>query len=121
MFVFVRDAKPKRKFAVPVPDGYTWAEFVSQVKAKLRITGVKEMYLASVSNWPLVLHARAALSRCPFLAEPFLGLGPCRAGKRSPVWKTCKTSTSCALLRWAEASRGVLACLTAANMHRGAI
>ncbi len=79
MFVFVRDAKPKRcvgrgapaafrtslgphrrpnahptppaprrKVAVPVPDGYTWADFLGQVRTKLKIVGVKEIYLAAV-------------------------------------------------------------------------
>lgn len=80
MFVFVRDAKPKRcvcyredrtkdvclqgsdtdrrpdatafpacrKVAVPVPDGCTWAEFLSQVRGKLKISGIREVYLASV-------------------------------------------------------------------------
>ena len=42
----------RRKVAVPVPDGYTWAEFIQQVKSKLRISGVKEVYLASVSRTP---------------------------------------------------------------------
>lgn len=48
VFVFVKDAKPKRKVAVPVPDGYSWADFLQQVKSKLRIVGVKEVFLASV-------------------------------------------------------------------------
>eukprot|EP00798_Chlamydomonas_sp_ICE-L_P011687 gene11687-34410_t len=41
------DAKPKRKVAVPIPDGYTWPEFIAQVKKKLKIMGVKEMTLAT--------------------------------------------------------------------------
>uniref|UniRef100_A0A7S0RDR4 Uncharacterized protein n=1 Tax=Chlamydomonas leiostraca TaxID=1034604 RepID=A0A7S0RDR4_9CHLO len=47
VFVFVQNAKPKRKVAVPVPDGYTWGDFIQQVKAKLKIIGVKEIYLAA--------------------------------------------------------------------------
>ncbi|PNW74973.1 hypothetical protein CHLRE_12g502050v5 [Chlamydomonas reinhardtii] len=47
VFVFVKDVRPKRKVAVPVPDGYTWQDFISQVRSKLRITGVSEVYLAS--------------------------------------------------------------------------
>ena len=35
---------------MPVPDGYTWQDFISQVRSKLRITGVSEVYLASVSD-----------------------------------------------------------------------
>ena len=38
-----------RKVAVPVPDGYTWGEFLQQVRTKLKITGVQEITLASVS------------------------------------------------------------------------
>jgi hypothetical protein len=34
--------------AVPVPDGYTWADFLGQVRTKLKIVGVKEIYLAAV-------------------------------------------------------------------------
>lgn len=33
---------------MPVPDGYTWQDFIQQVKTKLRIIGVSEVYLASV-------------------------------------------------------------------------
>ncbi|GFR46845.1 hypothetical protein Agub_g8484 [Astrephomene gubernaculifera] len=47
VFVFVKDARPKRKVAVPVPDGYTWQDFIQQVKSKLRISGVSEVFLAS--------------------------------------------------------------------------
>ncbi|GLC44146.1 hypothetical protein PLESTB_000924500 [Pleodorina starrii] len=47
VFVFVKDVRPKRKVAVPVPDGYTWQDFIQQVKSKLRITGVSEVFLAS--------------------------------------------------------------------------
>mmetsp|Transcript_2987 Transcript_2987/g.5131 ORF Transcript_2987/g.5131 Transcript_2987/m.5131 type:complete len:255 (-) Transcript_2987:347-1111(-) len=46
VFVYVRDAKPRRKTAIAVPDGLTWAEFVGQVKLKLKIAGVKEINLA---------------------------------------------------------------------------
>ncbi|KAJ9533129.1 hypothetical protein QJQ45_018230 [Haematococcus lacustris] len=49
VFVFVRDAKPKRKVAVPVPDSFTWQDFLSQVKTKLKLStwGSMDMYLAS--------------------------------------------------------------------------
>ncbi|KAG1658425.1 hypothetical protein FOA52_009607 [Chlamydomonas sp. UWO 241] len=50
VFVYVQDAKPKRKVAVPVPDGYTWLEFLNQVRSKLRITGVKEVTMASTGH-----------------------------------------------------------------------
>lgn len=32
MFVSVKDAKPKRKVAVPIGDGATWEQFCSQVR-----------------------------------------------------------------------------------------
>lgn len=47
VFVYVKDAKPKRKVAVPVPDGYSWEDFLQQVKQKLKIVGVKEVHLVS--------------------------------------------------------------------------
>ncbi|GIL47311.1 hypothetical protein Vafri_4165 [Volvox africanus] len=47
VFVFVKDVRPKRKVAVPVPDGYTWQDFIQQVKSKLKISGVSEVFLAS--------------------------------------------------------------------------
>jgi hypothetical protein len=50
VFVYVKDAKPKRKVAVPVPDGYTWGEFLNQVRSKLRITGVKDVTMASTGH-----------------------------------------------------------------------
>ncbi|GAX74044.1 hypothetical protein CEUSTIGMA_g1494.t1 [Chlamydomonas eustigma] len=50
VFVYVKDAKPKRKVAVPVPEGLSWAEFLQQVKAKLRLSGVKEIFLASTGQ-----------------------------------------------------------------------
>lgn len=39
---------------MPIPDGYTWAEFIAQVKQKLKIAGVKELILASVRQAGLV-------------------------------------------------------------------
>jgi hypothetical protein len=42
-----------RKVAVPVPDGYTWAEFTQQVMAKLKIAGIKDIFLAAVCAWAL--------------------------------------------------------------------
>lgn len=50
VFVYLRDAKPKRKVAVPVPDWYSWNDFVQQVKTKLKIVGVKEIYMASTGQ-----------------------------------------------------------------------
>jgi hypothetical protein len=35
---------------VPVPEGYTWDDFISQIKSKLRIAGVREVELVSVSD-----------------------------------------------------------------------
>lgn len=47
VFVFVRDSKPRRKVAVPVPDGYSWDQFTQQIKTKLKLSGVGDIYLAS--------------------------------------------------------------------------
>lgn len=47
VFVYVRDAKPKRKVAVPVPEGFTWEGFINQTKTKLRLSGGITVYLAS--------------------------------------------------------------------------
>lgn len=80
VFVYLRDSKPRRKVAVPVPDNYTWDLFINQVgpftttstpfdmmfryhvhytiadllyafvkvKLKLKLTGVGDIFLASV-------------------------------------------------------------------------
>lgn len=47
VFCFVKDSKPKRKVAIPVPDSYTWEQFLDQVKAKLKLSGVAEIYFSS--------------------------------------------------------------------------
>ncbi len=89
VFVFLRDSKPRRKVAVPVPDNYTWDLFINQVgpftttsmpfdttfrhhmhytitdlpyasikvKLKLKLTGVGDIFLASVrpsSSWRML-------------------------------------------------------------------
>lgn len=66
VFVYVKDIKPKRKVAVPVPDGYTWAEFIAQVKTKLKIVGVKEVFLAAVrTSLHTCFPQRLACSKAP--------------------------------------------------------
>lgn len=47
VFVSVKDAKPKRKVAVPVPEGCTWDQFCGQVQTKLKLVGIGSIYLAS--------------------------------------------------------------------------
>lgn len=47
VFVYLAQSKPKRKVAIPVPDSYTWEQFLTQVKTRLRLTGVRDIYLAS--------------------------------------------------------------------------
>lgn len=47
VFVSVRDAKPKRKVAVPIGDGSSWDQFCGQVQAKLKLVGIDSIYLAS--------------------------------------------------------------------------
>lgn len=50
VFVSVKDAKPKRKVAVPIPENGSWDLFVGQVKAKLKLAGVGDIYLASTGE-----------------------------------------------------------------------
>ncbi|CAL8460625.1 g154 [Coccomyxa elongata] len=47
VFVSVKDAKPRRKIAVPVPDDYTWEQFLLQVQTKLKLAGIDSIYLVS--------------------------------------------------------------------------
>ncbi|KAK9832857.1 hypothetical protein WJX81_008069 [Elliptochloris bilobata] len=47
VFVSVKDAKPRRKVAVPVPDTATWEQFCRQVQTKLKLIGVESIFLAS--------------------------------------------------------------------------
>ena len=73
-----------RKVAVPVPDGYTWPEFLQQVRSKLKIVGVKEIFFASVSTEQTgmrsALHAQpacAARNPCPRQPRQLCYIGPC--------------------------------------------
>ena len=50
VFVAVKDAKPKRKVAVPIPETGSWDAFLGQVKTKLKLSGVGEVYLASTGE-----------------------------------------------------------------------
>lgn len=50
VFVSLRDSVPKRKVAVPVPDGYSWEQFLQQVKSKLRLEGIGSVYFASTGE-----------------------------------------------------------------------
>jgi len=54
VFVSVKDAKPKRKVAVPIPENGNWDAFIEQVKTKLKLSGVGEIYLAATDE--RVLH-----------------------------------------------------------------
>lgn len=47
VFVSVKDAKPKRKVAVPIGDSATWEQFCGQVQTKLKLVGIEAVYLAS--------------------------------------------------------------------------
>lgn len=47
VFVSVQSAKPRRKVAVPVPDNYTWQDFLQQVQQKLKLSNVESVTLAS--------------------------------------------------------------------------
>eukprot|EP00201_Polytomella_parva_P018212 CAMPEP_0175071914 /NCGR_PEP_ID=MMETSP0052_2-20121109/19555_1 /TAXON_ID=51329 ORGANISM="Polytomella parva, Strain SAG 63-3" /NCGR_SAMPLE_ID=MMETSP0052_2 /ASSEMBLY_ACC=CAM_ASM_000194 /LENGTH=409 /DNA_ID=CAMNT_0016339233 /DNA_START=38 /DNA_END=1264 /DNA_ORIENTATION=- len=46
VFVYLRGVKPKRKVAVPIPEKYSWDSFLRQIKLKLRINEVDEIYFA---------------------------------------------------------------------------
>lgn len=47
----LRDAKPKRKVAVPIPQGLTWIEFLRTVESKLKLsTGIRDVILASTGE-----------------------------------------------------------------------
>lgn len=50
VFVFLRDAKPKRKMAVPIPDDYTWQDFIQQIRIKLKLVGITAVYLAATGE-----------------------------------------------------------------------
>ncbi|KAK9843331.1 hypothetical protein WJX74_010467 [Apatococcus lobatus] len=47
VFVSLANAKPRRKLAVPVPDTFTWEQFLQQVATKLKISKVRELRLAA--------------------------------------------------------------------------
>lgn len=47
MFVFVKDSKPRRKVAMPVPDSHTLDQFLAQVKAKLKLSGIADIYFSA--------------------------------------------------------------------------
>jgi hypothetical protein len=50
VFVSVKDAKPKRKVAVPIPEGGSWESFLAQVRSKLKLSGIAAVYLASTGE-----------------------------------------------------------------------
>ena len=50
VFVSVKDAKPKRKVAVPIPENGSWDVFLGQIKGKLKLAGVGEIFLASTGE-----------------------------------------------------------------------
>ena len=50
VFVSVKDTKPKRKVAVPIPENGSWEVFLTQVKGKLKLAGIGEIVLASTGE-----------------------------------------------------------------------
>jgi hypothetical protein len=50
VFVSVKDARPKRKVAVPIPEGATFPAFLAQVAAKLKLAGVGALALAATGE-----------------------------------------------------------------------
>lgn len=55
VFVSVKDARPKRKVAVPIPENGNWEAFIGQVQSKLKLSGVGEIFLASTGERVLQL------------------------------------------------------------------
>lgn len=47
VFVSVKNARPRRKVAVPIPDGYTWEKFCQQIQTKLKVKAVGNVVLAT--------------------------------------------------------------------------
>lgn len=47
VFVSVKNARPRRKVAVPIPEGYTWEKFCQQIETKLKIKAVGTVVLAT--------------------------------------------------------------------------
>ena len=50
VFVSVKDAKPKRKVAVPIPENGSWEQFIGQVQTKLKVASVGQVYLATTGE-----------------------------------------------------------------------
>lgn len=51
VFVSVKDAKPKRKVAVPIPQGLQWEDFLVTIQTKLKLSnGIEEIVLASTGE-----------------------------------------------------------------------
>ncbi|EFJ50840.1 hypothetical protein VOLCADRAFT_120520 [Volvox carteri f. nagariensis] len=96
VFVFVKDVRPKRKVAVPVPDGYTWQDFIQQVKSKLRITGVSEVFLASSGQKVTSLDELQDIDELCVVegAEPHAGNGPMPMASEAALRTGMAPSTS---------------------------
>jgi len=79
-----------RKVAVPVPEGLQWADFIQQVRSKLRLSGVKEVFLASVGAWRM---ADGAYQMMNNMDDEQHGsrIRLLRAGTRSRAWTSCRT------------------------------
>lgn len=78
VFVSVKDAKPKRKVAVPVPDSASWDQFLRQVAAKLKISGVAAIYLAASGEQVM------RLDQLQDIDELYVVEGPPPQGAASP-------------------------------------
>ena len=51
VFVSVKDAKPKRKVAVPIPQELQWEDFLVTIQTKLKLSnGIEEIVLASTGE-----------------------------------------------------------------------
>ncbi|KDD71482.1 hypothetical protein H632_c4940p0, partial [Helicosporidium sp. ATCC 50920] len=50
VFVSVKNAQPKRKVAIPVPDAGSWEAFISVICSKLKLSGVETLELAATGE-----------------------------------------------------------------------
>lgn len=64
VFVSVKDAKPKRKVAVPIGDGATWEQFLGQVCCGAAAPGGKRLSLLLLPRLSLFQNFRLRNQKC---------------------------------------------------------
>jgi hypothetical protein len=77
VFVSVKDAKPKRKVAVPIGDSTTWEQFCGQVLRSVHLPLSTPLHCLPSSWQP---HAAPVAPAAPhFLPAPTSPVPPCRS------------------------------------------